>query len=359
MDSTTSQTKTSKNMKPRFGQQGNGGHHDSDAIRSDIARTREKMDHTLEEIGERMQPRHLLDEVLDFFRSHKPDPEKVKERAGAAASKAGDIASTVSHAVTDVIRHHPLPTLLIGAGIAWAIVERQRESRRGYDTDADFAMGGYEGGQTGEPYTGEAYTGETAGGASGAMEGLKEKAVEAKEKISGRMEMAKEKGRHLRERAAETGRMAREKAGQWKEGAQRKFVETSEAHPLTTGLGFLAVGILAGLALPSSRKENELMGEMSDRLKGQAKAKGQELVERGKNVATAAVTAAKEKAAEEGLTPESLKQKAQSVASEAKGAAQGAAEREGFKTPERPMTGSATAGSAGSPCCESSSPQQG
>lgn len=324
MDSTSSQTKTSTNMKPRYQPHGDGGRGSSDAIRTDIAHTREQMDRTLDEIGERVTPRHLLDEVLDFFRSHRPDREKVKERAGAAASKAGDLASEVSHAVTDVIRRHPLPTLLIGAGIAWAVYERQRDrGNRGYYAgEQEFGMGGYEEFETSEFEEMETST--------GAIASVKEKAAEAKGKLAEGMESAKEKGREIRERAAGAGRAARDKASQLKQGAQRKFAETSEAHPLTTGLGFLALGVLAGLAVPTSRKEDEWMGEWSDRVKGRAKSKGQELIERGKHVASAAVSAARQEAAEQGFTPEAIKEKAQSVAAEAKDAAHGAAQREGF-----------------------------
>jgi hypothetical protein len=217
--------------------------------------------------------------------------------------------------------------LLIGAGIAYAIYERRRSGGEYYESEMedDFARGGYE---------------EDAGQATmegedgGAVEGMKEKASEAKEKISAGMESAKEKARQLRGQVADAGHAMREKAGQWKEGAQRKFGETSEAHPLPMGLGFLALGILAGLAVSGTRKEDEWLGSMSQSAKERAKSKGREMVERGRHVASAAVSAAKQEAAEQGLTPETLKEKARQVAVEAKGAAQSAAEREGFKSPQ-------------------------
>ena len=40
----------------------------SEEIRSDIKGTRREMDETLDELGERLHPRHLLDEVIDIFR---------------------------------------------------------------------------------------------------------------------------------------------------------------------------------------------------------------------------------------------------------------------------------------------------
>jgi hypothetical protein len=44
----------------------------SEAIRSDIKGTRREMDETLDELGERLHPRHLLDDVIDLFSSAHP-----------------------------------------------------------------------------------------------------------------------------------------------------------------------------------------------------------------------------------------------------------------------------------------------
>jgi len=41
----------------------------SDEIRSHIRGTRRDMDQTLDQLGERLHPRHLLDDVLDLFRN--------------------------------------------------------------------------------------------------------------------------------------------------------------------------------------------------------------------------------------------------------------------------------------------------
>ena len=40
----------------------------AEALRSDIDLTRRRMDDTIDSLGERLQPRHLLDEVLGWFR---------------------------------------------------------------------------------------------------------------------------------------------------------------------------------------------------------------------------------------------------------------------------------------------------
>ena len=46
--------------------------HDPEAIRSDIDVTRRRMDDTIDALGDRMQPRHLIDEVLGAVKQQSP-----------------------------------------------------------------------------------------------------------------------------------------------------------------------------------------------------------------------------------------------------------------------------------------------
>ena len=55
--------------------------------------------------------------------------------------------------------------------------------------------------------------------------------------------------------------------------------------PLAVGLSFAALGALVGVLLPHTRREDQLLGERSDQVVEAAKEKGQELLERGKDVA--------------------------------------------------------------------------
>ena len=84
--------------------------------------------------------------------------------------------------------------------------------------------------------------------------------------------------------------------------------EFAEERPLTVGIGALALGLVAGLLIPRTQKEDRLMGQQSEQFMHAAREKGQELYERGKHVAEEAMDAAAEAASEEsqkqGLTPE-------------------------------------------------------
>jgi hypothetical protein len=87
--------------------------------------------------------------------------------------------------------------------------------------------------------------------------------------------------------------------GQMRRGAST-VRDTAERNPLGLAVGGLAVGFVIGTLLPSTRIENEQMGEISDRLLETAKDTASEAVERGKQVAQEATSAAVETAKETG-----------------------------------------------------------
>jgi len=76
--------------------------------------------------------------------------------------------------------------------------------------------------------------------------------------------------------------------------------DTAERNPMGLAIGAAAVGFVAGLVIPSTRVENERMGEMSDRLVDAAKETAGDAVERGKQVAQDAAQTAKESGAQQG-----------------------------------------------------------
>jgi hypothetical protein len=76
--------------------------------------------------------------------------------------------------------------------------------------------------------------------------------------------------------------------------------DTAERNPIGLAVGAAAVGFVLGLAIPSTRVENERMGEMSDRLVEAAKETAGDAVERGKQVAQDAAEAARESGREQG-----------------------------------------------------------
>jgi ElaB/YqjD/DUF883 family membrane-anchored ribosome-binding protein len=98
----------------------------------------------------------------------------------------------------------------------------------------------------------------------------------------------------------------------------RRAAGLAKENPLGLAIGAAAVGFLAGLAVPSTRVEDEKLGPVADQVKDKVKETGQEALDRGKQVAqevasTAAETA-KDKTQEHGQgLAESARQSAQDV----------------------------------------------
>jgi len=82
--------------------------------------------------------------------------------------------------------------------------------------------------------------------------------------------------------------------GQMVEGARK--VGVSKENPMGLAIGGAAVGFLLGLLAPSTRVEDEKIGEAADQVKDAVKETGQEALQRGKQVAQETVGAAKESA---------------------------------------------------------------
>ena len=74
----------------------------------------------------------------------------------------------------------------------------------------------------------------------------------------------------------------------------RRAKSVAQENPLGLAVGAVAVGFLAGMLIPSTRVEDEKLGEMSDEVIERAKQTGQEALERGKQVAQDAAETAKD-----------------------------------------------------------------
>jgi ElaB/YqjD/DUF883 family membrane-anchored ribosome-binding protein len=288
----------------------------STEIESDIRQTRGRMDATLDEIGNRLSARSLLNSALDWWESR-----NTGTRSGGAAK---DTYETIALRV----KENPIPALLVGAGVAWMIID----ATTGYDkkTEADsgpaISKGMRSGGAPDSPseYLGDPreYSDSGPGVAESVkstLENAKQSATEvagaAKEKVSALGEAANEAAEEVSRRAQKAyqeGRSTTVKIGRSIESGYRSSAEqlenAMEEYPLAVGIGFAALGALIGVLLPRTRREDELLGEHSDQLVEATKEKGQELLERGKVVAERVAASALEEANQQGLTPEAARE---------------------------------------------------
>jgi hypothetical protein len=105
--------------------------------------------------------------------------------------------------------------------------------------------------------------------------------------------------------------------------AGRRAAGLAKENPLGLAIGAAAIGFLAGLAVPSTRVEDEKLGPVADQVKDKVKETGQEALDRGRqvaqDVASTAADTAKQSAQEHGQDlAESARQSAQDVKDEAR-----------------------------------------
>jgi hypothetical protein len=113
-----SQSNTSPNATQSNDIYERSGGESSEAIKRRIEGTREAMDETLDELGNRLNPHSLLDDAMEIFRS---------PRAQETAKKAGGALSDFAQNLGRQVRDNPIPTLLVGAGLAWIAFSSQDE----------------------------------------------------------------------------------------------------------------------------------------------------------------------------------------------------------------------------------------
>lgn len=279
---------------------------ETDALRSDIELTRRRMDDTMNALGERLHGRHLLDEVIGFFRQNSDAAgqagSRVREKLSQTAGRISDSAGTAAHAVADTVKKNPLPILLIAAGAAWLAYSATRKRQDNsdeedfdesdlYDSDLHYDR------PLEYPSSTRAKAEETEESSAGdeAADTLGGAATSAKERV-------KQKLSDLGDRTRETYQSARERAADLGSQARERISETVDQHPLEIGLGCLALGALVGLALPTPAPVNRLAGPTVDRLRTRTRDAGRDILQKGRKVVQAATDAARQEAQAQGLT---------------------------------------------------------
>jgi hypothetical protein len=134
----------------------------------------------------------------------------------------------------------------------------------------------------------------------------------ARERVAGTVDAVKAKvgGAGSRVNEATAG-------GQDVKQSAREAAGVAQENPIGLALGSIAVGFVAGMLTPSTRIEDEKLGDVSDQVKAKIKETAQEAGEHGKQVAQEAAASAKETAQESGRQhAEELKETAQQKAQE-------------------------------------------
>jgi ElaB/YqjD/DUF883 family membrane-anchored ribosome-binding protein len=181
-------------------------------IRADIETTRHEMSGTLNELGERLDPAHLMDQAKHNVRE-------------ATIGRVEETAKGVSDMVMDTIKRNPVPAALAGAGLAllWA---NRSPSQQGAPSD-------------GRPASGiGTVVGDTASSIGQSVGSVADGAQQIGGEVIGR-------------------------AGDTAQQVTWKLDSFMKSSPLAMGAIAAGVGAVLGSLLPETEKEREVMGDAS------------------------------------------------------------------------------------------------
>jgi ElaB/YqjD/DUF883 family membrane-anchored ribosome-binding protein len=278
-------------------QESSSGQKTPDQLRDEIARTRSALSGDVAALGEKFSPEHLKEnakEVIHHAKEAATESAKdiirdareatigslrnAKDHAFDSISETvGEIGRRAQRAggsAADFVSVNALPLSLIGLGVGWLMLtvgHSRRTARSDYT------------------YEGDLYEGQRGGSLEGARRRTREAVESTRERVN---QVASRAGQtigeareELRERAGEV----RSQIAQRASDARRQAVDLgheaydqlsragtrvrdfSSESPMAVGLFALALGLGAGLLLPTTRRENRLMGETRDRLLGSAR----------------------------------------------------------------------------------------
>lgn len=314
----------------------------SGQIAEDIRHTRESMDRTVDAILGKLTPQQMLLEL-------------------AGVMKSG--SSTIATRLVETAREHPVPATLIALGIGMLLKEkgeadtsaRMREAVGSVrDTAGGVRDAAAEAVHRAERRAASALhvvedrassaahgvaetTAETAhrvaDTASGVAHRVAEAAADATARVGSAVRSVGEQVGHgvdraregVRSTVADLGSEVRSEAERLKartheqvKGARIGFWQTMDQQPLGVGAGAFALGLAAGFSLPALECENRLMGGTRDRVVGDVKELGRDVLHKGEAVARVAAETLKSEARREGLTPSSLTEKVRELEQEAR-----------------------------------------
>lgn len=362
--------------EPYGGDDAGRAHEDSARIQHDIDRTRSDMDRTIDELGERLRPSNLLDTAVGWFAgSSTPSATTHSTHSDDAVRRAATNAGT---AVWAKVRENPVASAAIAGGLAYMFFKDDardamtRSRIRRNSREPQMYGGSYVDARTGRLYDMEhygqdmdderhgrgwtgrmaSYAGDKASDAAGSAKSgvsrgagavadsaksaaswIGHKVSDAAGSVADAAGHATSDAAHRAGDAASSARHAGARYGRSAgRGAARygqqgyawsreRFDDGVHEHPLVMGIASLAAGVLAGLAVPSTRTEDRAFGSQARHARDMATDAAGEAYERGKHVVERGMETAEEEARRQGVHPSQLKEEAGHLAGRVKEAA--------------------------------------
>ena len=254
-------------------------------LESEIAHTRAEMSETIEAIQERLRPSNLVSDATEKVKT--ATTEKVKSMADTASETAQDMMRGTRERAYDVVegaKQNPIPALMIGAGVAWLLMDRSRNKNRGYNSGyrtsewSQYSPRSERSYSSGEDYYRSAdatysdvdYSRQSTSGRQygyGSGSGY--------ERESGWTESASSMMHDTRNTARQTVRKT-----------QNQLQRMLRDNPLLVGAAAVLAGAAVGASLPETERENQLMGEARDSMVDRAQEAARDAANTVKEVAS-------------------------------------------------------------------------
>jgi ElaB/YqjD/DUF883 family membrane-anchored ribosome-binding protein len=252
---------------------------DVERLRADIETTRIELGNTINAIQERLSPARLKQEAKDSVR------DATIGRVKDMAKNAGEKASGAGRGIIEVVRDNPVALAMIGLGAGWLFMNSRKRSQRLSSVSERTALG-YE----------SAYPGGHSEIRESLMDRTRESVSDAAhsvgERVSDVRQSVKEKASDVIERvtdvASDVAERTGERLGRVSDTSERQLIHARSAYDETPWVGAavaLALGAAAGLSIPHTRREDELIGDKRDALLDRARERGHEKVEAVRHVA--------------------------------------------------------------------------
>jgi hypothetical protein len=207
-------------------------------IRAEIEETRLEMGGTLNELGDRLEPGHLVEQAK----------ENVRE---ATIGRVEETAKGMSDMVMETIKRNPIPAALAGAGLALLWKNRSQGSQY----DSKYATGyGYQ--------TRPAYMYEENGG-SGVGDKARATARDAASTVGDAASTVGDAAATVGQNVTGAVGSVAQGAGQTVEQVSWKLDRFMQANPLAVGAIAIGAGALIGSVLPETQQERQVLGDAS------------------------------------------------------------------------------------------------
>lgn len=252
--------------------------------------------------------------------------ESSQSQSAGMMDRMTDTAKDASNKAIDSVKQHPVSAAMIGAGVAglgllaaklvkdWAGSGEEGQEQQPQDRAGEEDMGEQSeqledpGPEEGE----ESYEPQAFGGDEGEEQQSEDDGGD--KEAGGLMGRARDAWGAMRNSASSVGQTVEEGY----EYGKDKLGTIWEDHPLAVSASLLALGVAAGMLIPTSRAEKKIFGRTSGKLTDKIRTTSRELIEQGSELAGRVIsetgTALREEAEREGLSPDKLARKVKRIA---------------------------------------------